>query len=425
MKILMNAIKILKKLTSEKKQVISNIFSLGLLQGVTYILPLITLPYLIRVIGVENFGLISFYAAIMMYFSVLTDYGFNLSATKDISIYRGNKEKLSEIFSSVMIIKFSLLVVSCFIIFLLLMIFPRLNDNKSLFLMSFLSVVGQFLFPVWFFQGIEKMKYITYMTVFSKLLFTVSIFFIVKEVDDYILVPLLTAFGNILSGGISLILVNKKFGVNFKFQKPKVISFHLKQGWYVFISRVFASLYSTTNVIILGVLTNDVVVGQYSIAEKIVTAVVNIYLPINQALYPYLAKLHKDNFNAFVRTVKKISIFFLGFSTLIYLSLVFLTKYIVELVSGSYDESVDLIVKILLFRIFTYPFGPFYTNVLIILQENKVFLNGMKLVIFLNFILALPALFHFGGVGLAVLTIVLYVSMIVYYFLNLLKIIKI
>ena len=222
--------------TEDKKRLISNFFSLSVLQIVSYILPFITLPYLVRVLGIEYYGILAFAGAVIAYLGIITNYGFNLTATRDISAHRDNKQKIIEIFSAVMIIKFILMLGSFLVLILLVFSFDKLSKDWLIYFLTFGSVAGQVLFPIWFFQGMERMKYITYINIGSKLIFTVAIFVFVHSKEDLYMVPLLNSLG-ILAGGIySLILVKKNFGVKFEFQNIGLLKQYMIDGWHIFVS---------------------------------------------------------------------------------------------------------------------------------------------------------------------------------------------
>ena len=149
----------------DKKNLINNIFSLSILHGLNYILPMLTIPYLVRVLGPEYFGLLAYATSIIGFFILFTDYGFNLSATRQVSIHREDKKKINNIFSSVITIKIALLLISLVILSIFIFSIDKFNENWELYFITFGMVFGSVIYPVWLFQGLEKMKYITYLDV--------------------------------------------------------------------------------------------------------------------------------------------------------------------------------------------------------------------------------------------------------------------
>lgn len=280
--------------TKEKKTVLSNFFSLSALQIVTYLFPLITLPYLIRVLGVEKYGLVMFAQSFVLFFNIIVDYGFNLSATKEISINRENKDIIDEVFSSVIFIKAILLLVSFVVLTIVVLNYPKFTQNKEVFFFSFLWVVGQALFPIWYFQGIEKMKYITIVNVIAKSLFTISIFIFIREKSDYILVPILNGLGLVFSGLFSLFFIFFHFKQRFYFNKIKLFK-HLKAGFHVFVSSSAFVLLVNSPLFFIGLWLGDTMAGIYSAFDKIVNAGKNLFIVVAQVLFPYMSRLYNEN----------------------------------------------------------------------------------------------------------------------------------
>ncbi|MFX0135435.1 MAG: oligosaccharide flippase family protein, partial [Candidatus Hodarchaeota archaeon] len=229
----------IKKILNDKtnKKLISNFLSLGILEGANYIIPLITLPYLLRVLATDDYGIISFAQKFIQYFVLVTAFGFGISATKRISENRLEKEKLSEIFTSVLVIKFFLMCLSISIIFLLIFNINFFHQDQGIYLITFGSVVANVIFTPWFFQGLERMKYITILNLVGRILYAISIFMFINNEEDYILVPVFNSMSLILTGALGIFIVFKKFGVKLVFNKQSIILL-FKESIFFFISRI-------------------------------------------------------------------------------------------------------------------------------------------------------------------------------------------
>jgi PST family polysaccharide transporter len=254
----------------EKKNLIKNIFSLGTLQTVDYLVPILLIPYLLRVIGIVYYGVLAFSAAIVTYFALLTDYGFNLSATRLVSLNRDNKEKLNEIFSAVLSLKILLFVIGLILITIVIFSIEKVGEHIEIVYLTFAMVLGTALFPLWLFQGLEKMGYITLINSSSKVFFALLIFVFVQDAEDFWLVPLLTSAGFIFGGVLGLWTASKIFAVTFKFCSITTLKYYLIEGKHAFVATAGSSLYRNSNIVILGLLTTPTLVGFYAIAEKVI-----------------------------------------------------------------------------------------------------------------------------------------------------------
>ena len=335
----------------DKKRLFENFISLSVLQGANYILPLITLPYLVRILGPEKFGLIAFARAFIQYFNILTDYGFNLSATREISIHRDDKEKISEIFSSVMLIKFGLLLLSFIILTIIVFSFKKFRQDWEIYYLTFGMVVGQALFPVWFFQGMERMKYITFLNIIAKLIFTVFIFVFVHKVSDYVYVPLINSAGFLVAGILALWIVFKDFKISFKIPFWNSIKYQLKEGAYIFISRVSISFYTVSNIFILGLLTDNTIVGIYSAAEKLLNAIKSINIMILQVMFPYISKICKQSFYKALKVINYEIKFLAGLQIILCIFIcLFAHKFILLFFGEKFENSINIF-QILIFTV--------------------------------------------------------------------------
>ena len=177
----------LKKIIRDNISVLYNFSYLSALQIFNIVAPLIAYPFLIRVLGTNNFGLVIYAQSIISYFVILVTFGFNISATKKVSLHRNNLKKLGEVVSNVLIIKTILLLISLIILEVFLYLTNQNFDSVILFNLVMWMCVYEVIFPQWYFQGIEQMKYITYITLIIRIIFLGMIFIIIKSPDDGIL----------------------------------------------------------------------------------------------------------------------------------------------------------------------------------------------------------------------------------------------
>lgn len=323
-----NIFKSIKEKVKNYNLLIVNFGYLSIFQFINLIIPLITYPYLIRVLGKETYGLVVFAQAIITYLVILVNFGFNLSATKEVSIHRNDPKKLNEIVSSIFIVKGLLVVIAFLILSILVFSIPLINTNKLLFFLSMYACIYDLIFPIWYFQGVEKMKYITLINITSRLIFLVFIFVLIKTNKDYLLVPIIYGIGALIAGLFSLYILYFKENIRFTIQKIEILMKYTRDSFSYFISNISIQVYVNANKVIVGSFLGLGEVAIYDLAEKLVSVMKIPLSLISQTIFP---KVSKDLDKAFVWKMFK---YILMLNLIIFIGALLTAPFIVNILGG-------------------------------------------------------------------------------------------
>ena len=373
----------------------SNFGYLSLLQIAGYIFPLITMPYLARVIGADGFGKIAFASAIIVWVQTISDWGFNLTATRDVAQNREDKEVVSIIFSNVFWARCFLAFIAGVLLFILTLFVPYLRENALIIFFTYLLVPGHILFPEWFFQALERMKYTTIFNLIIKLFFTVAVFIFIRNKEDYIIQPLLTSIGYLLCGICAFYLILQKWG--FRLFKPnwKDVLSTIKKSTDVFLNNLMPNLYNSFSVMLLGFFGGSVANGIYDGGNKFPTIFYQLQSVLSRSFFPFLSR-RPNKHHIYARL--NISLSILGALLLI----VFAPWIIRWLLGSDFEQSVG-VMRILscsvIFLAMSYTYG---ANYLIILHKEKQLRNLTITASLIGMCAAIPLVYYFSYIGAAI-----------------------
>jgi len=386
---------------------IQNFTSLSILQIANYLFPLIVLPYVVRVLGPAKYGLINFAAAFIAYFNLISDYGFSLSGTKEISLIRDDKDKLSKTFSTILTIKLLLSIVS-FLIFIIIVYFiPFFKNNWEVYVLSYGFVIGGVLFPSWFYQGMEQMKYITIIQVVIRSIVTVLIFLLIKEESDYLLLVLLNSIAQIMIGMLGLIIAKVKFKIKFNLPSFEEIKIQLKSGWHIFQSMIAINVYTTSSTFILGLFASEVIVGYYAAADKIRMAFQGAISVLSQTAFPYVNSLLTESYNKFMLFIKKLFIIETCIGIIMSLLLFIFSDSIIKVFLGNEFLYSINILKILSPLPFIISISTIFgIQIMIPLGNEKSFKKIISLAAFIHIILLAVLIPKLNAIGTSIAVVV-------------------
>jgi PST family polysaccharide transporter len=401
----------ISSLLNENKKLVENFTYLGLIQVFNLLLPLLTYPYLIHVLQIEIFGSIVFAQNLISYFTIVINYGFNISGAKEVSIYRNDNSKISEIVSSIIIIKFIFWILALILLISSLLVLNLRREDFLLYIFSFSICFQELLFPQWYFQGVEKMKFTTIINLIIRVIFLVMIFLFVKDKSDYLLVPLFSGVGALIGGLISLYIIFFREKVSFKFQNINILIIYLKSSFALFASDIVISFKDKLNVFFIGLFLGMKDVAIYDLGMKIVGLILQLVNIVNNAIYPKVAVKKDMNF------VKKITKYTFYVVCLVVFILQIFIKKIFHLFNQDLSEAI-IPIRILLLSpiIFSISF-PMAHNCLIVFGKYKLLLIGMMITSILYLVLIyIGYLFQVldSVISFAIITVLVYFIELVY-----------
>lgn len=389
-----------------KNKFIENFLSLTMLRVLTLVVPLITYPYLIRVLGSENYGLVMWAWSIINFFILFINFGFNLSVTKYIAIHKKDKKKLSEIISTTIATKFFLFLIAFFIFLILLYTIPKISQNRELFFWTFALTLGETMMPIWYFQGIEKMKYTAIITSFVKIGFTIFVFLIIKNQDDYIKVPILYALASVISALFAYYLILKDKN---SFILPKIsnVIFYIKDSVALFLSSSISVLKDNLLIVFIEHFIGLSAVAYFDIVQKFINILITPFHIVATVLFPHLSKT-KD----FLLLKKTMMV--TTFIAFVFIGLVWIFDIqITYLLYGKANEHIQQLLKIMVFTIiFANLASLLGTNGLVVAGRNKKLFTA-SLIGAIGFILMLLLLLFFHNMALSIMAYVITLSYVI------------
>lgn len=281
---------------------VQNVMALTIVQVGTYIVPLVTIPYLARVLGAAGWGMVAFGQAFGGYLAIAVEYGFALSGTREVARHRDSRERLANVLAGIMGAKLILLVPVVTLALAARRWVPIFRSHRDLFWAALSMGVGQSFSVMWYFQGLEQMRLVALLDFSARVLATVGIFVLVRTAGDEWKVLALQGGAIFLLMLVAVILAYRQ--VPFRFPTPRLAWDALRMGWSMFLFRGAVSLYTVGNAFILGLFASPTFVGYFAGAEKISRAVIGLLNPVSQTLFPRLSHLVEHERDRAVRLAR-------------------------------------------------------------------------------------------------------------------------
>lgn len=287
-------LKLLKKILLHQQFHKLSVYGFG--QLFNLVTPLLVVPYIVSICGEENFGKTAVGMAIAFFLIVFVDFGSDIIGVREVSVNRDNPEVLNKIFTTTYVVKAIILCFVLIIASILFLSFPYFKTEKTMFFLGLSVLIGQFINPTWFLQGIENVKWITILNVISKTIYLGGVFLTIKAESDYVYVNLWWGLGMIISNLFVFILIMKRHQFTFQAVNKNEVYKHIRNDFSMFSSQIFLSLQLYAPVVLISYFGNNLMAGQYRIVEQIIVVFKTYIFLFFNFVFPKICYLIETNF---------------------------------------------------------------------------------------------------------------------------------
>lgn len=372
---------------------IENFVSFSIVKALDAIIPLLIIPYLISVVGIDNYGIYAFAFALVFYLINIIQYGFTLSAVRLIAINRENKSKLNQIYNQVFTTQLYLTIAVLILMVGLITFINIFHQHYIVYFFFVILIIGELLSPIWFFLGVEKMRYITIINLLSKSTFAILTFIFIQKESDYIYISLYHSIGYLISGIATQIIIFKSFKLTFYIAKISEVKFMLKDGMSAFLTLITPTIYANSSIFLIGFFGIPQYVSYMQIGTKVSGAFSVLNTILTNVFYPVLNR-NKSLF-------KKVKYIFISFGLLLSLIMLFCSEYLINLWIPEDPSEIVLVVKLLSpTPLLSSIISIFGVNGLLVHQKDKLYMaivavgsvSGL-----LTALILIPKYFYIGG----------------------------
>lgn len=332
------------KLKIQQKSIKKNFLYNIILNLLNIVFPLITFPYVSRVLSPEGIGKVDFSLSVVQYFILIALVGIPTYAVRECARYRDDKEKLTKTVQEILLINFCMIILSYILFVFVIFSVDSLRPYRILILIASFNIVSTSIGVEWFYQAIEEYKFITTRNIFFKLISLILIFILVKDENDYITYGFITVLSTLLGYIYNFIYANKYISL-FRKHDNYEIKKHIKPILMLFAMSISVSIYINLDKVMLGFLSGDKAVGIYTAANKMIRVVLALVTSLGTVLLPRMSYYIEKNDNTQIKNLINKSLnFILMLSIPSAIGIFILARPIILLLAGQdYLEAIPTI----------------------------------------------------------------------------------